>query len=134
MKRVVLDTNVLVSAVLGGRTTPVLAHWRAGHFTLVVTEAIVREYLTVLRRPKFGLPAEVVDDIAGYVFRKAEFVTPIEHLTVIVADPTDDKFLEAAVAGEAEVIVSGNKHLLDLKTFRQVAVLTVHEFLGELGE
>ena len=134
MKRVVLDTNVLVSAVLGGRTAPVLAHWRAGHFALVVTEAIVREYLTVLRRPKFGLPAEVVDDIAGYVFRKAEFVTPMERLTVIVADPTDDKFLEAAVAGDAEVIVSGNKHLLDLKTFRQVAILTVHEFLSELGE
>ena len=134
MKRVVRDTNVLVSAVLGGRTAPVLAHWRAGHFALVVTEAIVREYLTVLRRPKFGLPAEVVDDIAGYVFRKAEFVTPMERLTVIVADPTDDKFLEAAVAGDAEVIVSGNKHLLDLKTFRQVAILTVHEFLSELGE
>lgn len=134
MKRVVLDTNVLVSAVLGGRTAPVLAHWRAGLFTLVVTDAIVREYLTVLRRPKFGLPAEVVDDIAGYVFRKAEFVTPMEPLTVIVADPTDDRFLEAAVAGEAEIIVSGNIHLLDLKTFRQVSIVTVREFLSEFGE
>ena len=134
MKRVVLDTNVLVSAVLGGRTAPVLDRWRAGRFTLVVTDDIVREYLIVLRRPKFGLPAEVVDAITAYVFRKAEFVTPVERLTVIAADPADDRFLEAAVAGEAEIIVSGNKHLLDLKTFRQISILTAHEFLSELGE
>ena len=134
MKRIVLDTNVLVSAVLGGRVAPVLDQWRAGRFTLVVTDAIVREYLTVLRRPKLGLPAEVVDDIAAYIFRKAEFVTPMEFLTVIAADPTDDRFLEAAVAGEAEVIVSGNKHLLTLKVFRQIPILTVAEFLNALDE
>jgi predicted nucleic acid-binding protein len=52
--RVVIDTNVMVSAVLGGSVGAVLDHWRLGRFTLVVTDAIVREYLEVLRRPKFA--------------------------------------------------------------------------------
>jgi len=134
MKRVVLDTNVLVSAMLGGQVAPVLEQWRAGRFTVIVTDAIVREYLAVLHRPKFGLPAEIVDDIAAYIFRNAEFVTPLESLRVIAADPADDRFLEAAVAGEAEAIVSGNKHLLGLKVFRQIPIVSVNEFVSELVE
>jgi len=107
--RVVLDTNILLSAVLGAALAPVLEHWRAGQFTLIVTDEIAREYLDVLRRPKFGLPAEGVEAIGAFVFQRAEFVTPMEHLAVVAADPKDNKFLEAAVAGEAEFIISTSR-------------------------
>lgn len=134
MMRIVLDTNVFVSAVMGGALGAVIDHWRAGHFTLVVTDEIVREYLTVLRRPKFGLPAEAIDDIVGYVFHKADFVLPDERLTVIQADPNDDKFLEAAVAGHAALIVSGDRHLLQLGVYRAIPIITARHLLDRLGK
>ncbi len=133
MMRIVLDTNVFLSAALGGALRAVIDHWRAGHFTLVVTDQIVGEYLSVLRRPKFGLPNEVVDDLIGYVFRKAEFVVSVERLRVIQADPADDKFLEAAVAGQAAFIVSGDQHLLNLQTYRGISIITPRELLDRLA-
>ena len=130
--RVVIDTNVFVSSVLGGALAEILNRWRAGQFTLIVTDEIVREYLEVLRRPKFALPVDVVDTIIGYVFHRAEFVIPAEPLAVVSADPKDDKFLEAAVAGEADLIVSGDRHLLDLLAFRQASIVTARDFLERL--
>ena len=76
--RVVLDTNVFISSVLGGALAEVLDRCQAGQFTLVVTGEIVHEYLVVLRRPKFALPVEVIDTLIGYVFHRAEFVVPAE--------------------------------------------------------
>jgi putative PIN family toxin of toxin-antitoxin system len=130
--RVVLDTNVLVSALLGGTASTVLDHWQADAFELVVTTEIVREYLEVLRRPKFQLPQDVVETIGVYLLRKAVFVTPLERLKVITANSADNRFLEAAIAGDAEVIVSGDKHLLDLGRFREVHIITLREFLDRL--
>jgi len=130
--RVVIDTNVMVSGVLGGSVGAVLDHWRLGRFTLVVTDAIVGEYLEVLRRPKFALPPDVVDTIIGYVFHKAEFVYPSERVAVITADPKDNQFLEAAVAGNADSIVSGDQHLLSLGSFRGTPIITARGFLERL--
>jgi putative PIN family toxin of toxin-antitoxin system len=130
--RAVLDTNVLVSALLGGTASAVLDHLQADAFELVVTTEIAREYLEVLRRPKFQLPQDVVEAIGVYLLRKAVFVTPLERLEVITANSTDNRFLEAAIAGDAEVIVSGDKHLLDLGRFREVHIITLREFLDRL--
>jgi hypothetical protein len=132
MMRVVIDTNVFVSAVLGGKLASVLGAWQAGRFTLVVSVEVVREYLEVLRRPKFDLPADVVDSIAGYLFHRAEFVTPVERLSVVEVDPKDDRFLEAAVAGQATLIVSGDNHLLALRAFRHIPIISAREFLNRL--
>jgi len=118
--------------VLGGVLAAVIEHWRAGHFVLLVTDEIVHEYLVVLRRPKFALPVEVVDDIIGYVLHKAEFVTPSEHLRVIQVDPSDNKFLEAAIAGSADLIVSGDRHLLQFGAYRHIPIITAREFLARL--
>ncbi len=130
--RAVIDTSVFVSAVLGGELAEILDRWQAGQFTLVATDDIVREYLEVLRRPKFALPPDVVDTILSYVFHNAEFVVPVESLAVVAADPKDDKFLEAAVAGDAELVVSGDRHLLDLAAYRQIPIVTARHFLDRL--
>ena len=131
--KIVLDTNVLISAILGGVTARILDLWRAGIFDMVVTTDIMHEYLTVLRRPKFKLPSQVVDDISIYLYRHAIFVTPQESISAIPDDPKDNRFLEAAIAGEADFIVSGDHHLLDLKAFRGVPVIRVREFLEMLN-
>jgi uncharacterized protein len=132
--RVVIDTNVIVSAYLGGVLEKIIVALRAGKFTLVVSNAIVDEYLKVLRRPKFKIERDELDDFAALLLRKAEFVTPLETISAVQADSSDDKFLEAALAGQARRIVSGDKHLLTLKTYRGIAVITAREFSAWLDE
>ncbi len=131
--RVVLDTNVFVSAVLGGRLSGVLEAWDVGRFTLLVNADILREYREVLSRPKFGLTVEDVDNIIGYVFHRAEFVTAAHLLNVIVEDSPDNRFLEVGVAGQADCIVSGDRHLLRLQSCEGIPIISARDFLDRLG-
>lgn len=105
MIRAVIDASVFVSSALSGTLAQVLHEWQAERFLLIVTVEVVREYLEVLRRPKFALPPEVVDSICGYLLHKAEFVTPPERISVVEADPKDDKFLEAAAPARRQRLV-----------------------------
>lgn len=130
--RIVLDTNIFISAVLGGRLGVILDEWKAGKFKLIVTDAIAHEYLEVVNRPKFRIPEEEIIAVTDYLLQVAEFVTPEETIHVIVADLTDNKFIEAAVAGKVNFIVSGDTHLLELKSFRDIPIITGREFVDWL--
>ena len=132
--RVVLDTNVFVSAALGGQIGIISAAWQANEFTLIMSNAILSEYIDVLSRPKLHLTPEVVSVVVARAQRRAEFVTPTKAITAVEADPTDNKFLEAALEGKADYVVSGDKHLLDLKTFRGIPILTAREFIERLKD
>lgn len=132
MKRVVLDTNIFVSMVMGGQVGKINDEWRAGKFILVVSEDIVSEYLDVLQRPKLHLKSRTIATIVNRVYRKAEFVTPQEKIVVVPADTSDNKFLEAAITGKTDYIVSGDKHLLDLKEYRLFSIITAREFIDIL--
>ena len=132
MRRVVIDTNVMVSAYLGGRLETIIVAWIEGKFVLTVSNQIVNEYINVLSRPKFKIARAELDDFAALILSKAEFVVPGESIHVVEADPSDNKFLEAAVTGQADYIVSGDKHLRDLKEFRGIAILTPSAFLEQL--
>ncbi len=131
MKRVILDTNILASMALGGQVGKINERWRAGEFILVVSEEIVTEYLEVLQRPKLHLKSHTIAVITGRIYRKAKFVKPEERVSGIQPDPKDDKFLEAAISGKVDCIVSGDKHLLDLKEFRSIRIITAREFLDQ---
>ncbi|MFM8876205.1 MAG: putative toxin-antitoxin system toxin component, PIN family, partial [Anaerolineae bacterium] len=122
--RAVLDTNIFISAVLGGRLGIIIDEWKAGKFKLIVTDAIAREYLDVINRPKFNIPQAEIIAVSDYLLQLGEFVTPAEEIHIIVADPTDNKFLEAATAGQVNFIVSGDNHLLELKSFREIPIIT----------
>ena len=130
--RVVLDTNVLVSAILGGISYHILDLWRDGKFDLLLTVDVLQEYLDVLKRPKFKLPPEVIASLGAFLYRKGIFVTPEEKILAVTDDPKDNKFLEAAIAGDADVLVSGDHHLLSLNAFRRVQILSVNQFLERL--
>jgi putative PIN family toxin of toxin-antitoxin system len=127
--RIVLDTNVLVSMILGGRLGSLIDHWDQKRFTIVVSAEIMAEYATVLARPKFGLPRDIVESIIAYVERKAEFVAPVEVITEIAADPTDNMFLECAASGRADFLVSGDPDLNLLERFREIPIVTPRDFL-----
>lgn len=130
--RVVLDTNIFVSAVLGGRLGVIIDEWKKGKFTLIISEAIVREYLDVINRPKFKISAEEITAVTDYLFKTGEFVTPGETITVIDADPSDNKFIEAALVGAAHYVVSGDSHLLDLEIYRAIRMITARDFIARL--
>ena len=132
MRRVVIDTNVMVSAYLGGRLETIIVAWIEGKFVLTVSNQIVNVYINVLSRPKFEIARAELDDFAALILSKAEFVVPGERIRVVEADPSDNKFLEAAVTGQADYIISGDKHLRDLKEFRGIAILTPSAFLEQL--
>lgn len=134
MKRVILDTNIMVSMALGGVVGEINDAWRAGKFLLIVSDEIVSEYLEVLQRPRLHLKSRTIAVIIGRVYRKAEFVILHEKIYHVQPDPKDDIFLEAAIAGKADFIVSGDKHLLDVKEFRSIPILTGRKFLEWLKD
>jgi len=129
MRRVVLDTNIFVSMALGGHVGKINDEWRAGKFILVVSEDIVSEYLGVLQRPKLHLKSSTIAAIVNRVYRKAEFVAPEEKIFVVLADTSDNKFIEAAITGETDYIVSGDKHLLELKEYKFIPIISAREFI-----
>lgn len=130
---VVLDTNIFISSTLGGRLKIIVDEWRAGKFKLIVSEAIAREYLDVINRPKFNIPQVEIVTATEYLLQHAEFVTPEEKIVVIVADPTDNKFLEAAIAGKVDYIISGDRHLLELGSFREIPIIKAVDFIELLN-
>ena len=132
--RVVVDTNVIVSAYLGGSLEPILEAFVAGKLKLIISRSILAEYLDVLSRPKFKIRQDELDDFISLLIIKSEFVTPTETIKLIQADPSDNKFLEAALKGKADSIVSGDNHLLALKTFSGISILTAHQFIEKLSD
>ena len=128
--RVVLDTNVLVSAALKDRSFPAMAVRIAGErHVLLKSAATERQLFEVLARPY--LAALIVPAALAW-FKKllatAEAVTIRERIAAC-RDPTDDKFLELGVNGRADVIVSGDADLLVLNPFREISIVTPAAFV-----
>jgi uncharacterized protein len=129
-KRVVFDTNILVSALVfpGGRGEAALRRIIEQTDQLVLSRPIVDELLDVLAR-KFARDAEELAHVAVFVTELAVVVAPKRRLRVVKDDP-DNRILECAVAGRAEVIVTGDKALLALKFYEKIRILTLREYLG----
>ena len=110
----------------------IIVAWKSGKFTLIVSAAIVNEYHAVLKRPKFKIERAELDDFSALLLDRAEFVIPLERIHAVSADPSDNKFLEAAVAGGANLIVSGDGQLLELEIFRDIPIVSAREFIEQL--
>ena len=124
--RVVLDTNVIISALLfTGRTSELTPLWQAGEITPLLSREILDEYIQVLAYPKFRLAeTEIKNLIEEEVLPYVHVIKPRKHLRVVRRDPSDNKFIECAVAGKSLVIVSGDKDLLSLGTYRNISIMT----------
>jgi putative PIN family toxin of toxin-antitoxin system len=134
VKRVVADTNVLVSAIqFGGKPKQLLDLAVDGHVDLAISEAILEETLRVLR-DKFHRTPEELKETDKQLRVVGRIVAPTESINAVDADPSDDRILECAVAAKAEVVVSGDKHLLTLGSFRGMPIQRVGEFLAAFQE
>lgn len=135
--RVVVDTSVLVRAVImpHGTVGPVLLRLRHGDYTLLYDQSLLEELLDVLNRPrirhKYGLTEEDIETVVGLILLRGEAVVPEQRISAC-RDPKDEKFLEVAVAGKADVIVSGDEDLLALHPFAGIPILPPVDFLQML--
>jgi putative PIN family toxin of toxin-antitoxin system len=128
--RVVLDTNVLISAILfGGKPRLILEKAIRGEVRLCLSEPILDELKGVLQRSKFDYSPEVIQFILRELMGIADFVNPSETLNVVLEDPEDNRILECAVEAEANCVISGDFHLLKLSRYRNIEVLNVAAFL-----
>jgi putative PIN family toxin of toxin-antitoxin system len=127
--RVVVDTNVIVSAFLNaeGYERHVVDLVLARRLQLVASEAILAEYAGVLRRPKFGLNPRLVTRSLAALRRAARIVDPNREVSA-APDPADNRFLECAESGKADYLVTGNKRHFP-KQWRQTLVVNSREFL-----
>jgi putative PIN family toxin of toxin-antitoxin system len=110
--RIVLDTNVIVSALINPNGTPgrILALVLNGKVRIVYDNRIIFEYLDVLSRKNFGFTEEIINDLIDYFRNDGEFIYS-EYTNVTFSDDTDKKFYEVFKSGEAEYLITGNiKH------------------------
>ena len=130
MTKVVLDTNVLISAIVyGGNPRIILEAALAGSIELCISEAIIGEVQAVLGRPQFGLSAQFVHNTVAELASLSRWVTPETHFDLIKEDPTDNLVLDCAVTAEADYLVSGDGHLLHLGACGKVRIVNPQEFV-----
>lgn len=138
MIRAVLDTNVLLSALLfGGRMEGLHRAWRAGRLRLVLSRETADELLRVMAYPKFRLTrAEIASlfDTELLPFADVVELPASKGKQRWSRDSEDDKFIGCAQAGKCPWLVTGDHDLLSLKRVGKVAILSPAEFLGVLGK
>ena len=139
MLRVVLDTNVIISGTIVAHGTPaqILDAWRKDDFIIIVSEPILREIEKVFHYPRIKERRCLTDrDIESVLqsLRRYGINTPSElKIEAIPEDPEDDKFIIAAVEGDADYIVSGDRHLKALKSYRRIRIVSASEFVQALN-
>lgn len=133
--RIVLDANVLVSALISSAGAPaqIVAYWREDKFEVAISTPILHELDRVLHYPRlqehYHLPEKRIRRFLRLLARQAVAVAPPQSVTVIELDPDDNRYLECAVAAEAEVIVSGDRHLLALGEYQGIQILSPAGFV-----
>ncbi len=123
--RIVLNTNVLISAILfGDPPRDVLKLVISGTVGCSLSLAILDELRNVLQRPKFKFSSEQSFNVMEELHSACDIINPMVKINVITEDPDDNKILECAVEAKSTFIVSGDRHLLDLVEFRGIKILT----------
>ena len=130
--RVVVDTNVLISALLSPSGTPrrVVQTLASHQATLLFSDATFRELAQRLARPKFDRYRTAQQMVAwlDWLAELGEWVVPVTTISAC-RDPDDNKFLVVAVDGETELLITGDNDLLDLAPFQSIPIITPAEFL-----
>ncbi len=140
MLRVVFDTNVFVSSLLvrKGRPAQALDAWRERRYVLITSPAIIAEIRATLRYPrirrKYPIAEEDINTLVALLEQDALLIAGVADVAgAVPADPADEVVLACALDAQADLIVSGDHHLLDMGAYQGIPILTVHEFLERLA-
>ena len=130
--KVVFDTNIYLSTIIfGGKPKKVLQLALQEKIILITSPQILLEVALKLKEKFLWKDEQVV--LAIKAINKIAFVIrPKKRIKVIQQDPTDDKIIEAAITAKANYIITGDKHLLDIKQYQKIKILKPSEFLNVL--
>lgn len=137
MLRAVVDTNIFIRAIIlpKGTVGPVITRLRDNDYLLIYSPTLIDELLAKLALPrireKYHLDDQALDNLLALIALRGELVTPTRKVKVC-RDPKDNMFIEAALAGSADYIVTGDEDLLILKKFETVRFVTPRIFLEAL--
>ena len=141
MLRLVIDTNVIVSGIISRISAPaeLLDAWRERRFLLLSSLDIVNEVRAVLQYPRLRHKYHLSDaDIVQVIMLLEHDALLVESDADVAGsvpdDPQDEMFLSCALDGQADAIVSGDHHLLDLGVFRDIPIITARQFLDQLKQ
>ena len=133
-QRVVLDTNVLISAVLFRGQLSILSQMiDEGEVVPCFSDETFEEFIIVASRPKFqkifSVTGIILDEVVRKLRTRSLFFSSIKIPPVVLDDPTDDKFLACALASSTEYLVSGDQHLLSVCKYGKIKIVTPKQFL-----
>jgi len=134
MQKVVLDINVYISAILfGGKPEKIRKLSKEGKVELLISEAIIAEITEILRK-KFNWENRQISQTIDEIREAATLIIPYKNISVIKEDNDDNRILECAIEGRAQYIVSGDEHhILPLKHYQGIKILSPDEFLKEIS-
>ena len=134
--RLVIDTNVLVSRLLAPRSVPAEAvRGAVERGVLLVSEPTMAELAAVLARAKFDAYVSVADRQQFLrLLGRIAVTVPVLHRVRACRDPNDDKFLEVAVNGDAETIITGDADLVAMGTYRAISIVTPGTYLARTSK
>lgn len=131
MVRVVIDTNVFVSGLLKSDNPPsnVVDLFIEDKINLIISEEVFSEYIKVLLRPELKVKKDNIIRLISIFILKAEIIKVKTKLDIIERDPSDNKFLECALDGKVDYIITGDKHLLELKKYKKIKIVDPKTFI-----
>ncbi len=131
MLKIVIDTNVFISSFFGDVPREIINLWKEGNVILCLSQNIIEEYIEVMNR--LGLKdAKEIQQLTklfaeGY---NSIFTSKTPNINIIEDDPDDNKFIECAVALDCKFIISGDKHLKDIKKYIDTVIMSPREFIA----
>jgi len=129
MARVVVDTNVFVSALISNGKSRKLVLKLLEEHTVILSSQMLAELADVISRDKFSVTNSQIDRFISILVKKATIVSMHSIPKVILEDPDDDAVLSTALSGKADYIVSGDKHLLKIACYEKLQVVSVNQFV-----
>lgn len=130
--RLIVDTNVLISGIFfAGLPERLLRLWRDRQIKLIASSEIFYEYAEVIRRLGKKYPAIDTSDIIDLLAVELEMVKSRKLRESVCRDPDDDKFIACALSAKVEIVVTGDKDLLDLTTYKGVRFLSLAKFFRD---
>ncbi len=128
--KVILDTNVFVSGIFfSGPPSKILTAWENQGFNLLLSQQILTEYKRVAEELSSKYQQIDISPIIDLITIHSQFVDTRGNKITVCEDPDDDKFIECAIAGDCKIIISGDKHLLRLNGYHDIAILPPRTFM-----
>ncbi len=128
--KIVIDTNIYISALgWNGNEKKLVTQCLDGKYEYYISQQIYNELRKVMDYPKFVFTDSQKEAFISVLLDTVEFIEVNESIQIVDDDPDDNKFLDCAIAANADFIITGDPHLKDLKCYQKIKILNVHDFL-----